>query len=80
MIGSLVLGTYYWELGTGNWELGTGNWELGTGNWFLSLLSYPPHYQDFLYLKRVNFRLSCHPDGTPSGKAKDLIIAFPSLE
>ena len=58
MIGSLVLGTNYWELGTGNWELGTGNWELGwelgTGNWelgtgLLSLLSYPPHYQDFLY-------------------------------
>ena len=42
----LLLGTYYWELGllgTGNWELGTGNWELGTG--YLSLLSYPPHYQ-----------------------------------
>ena len=63
--GNWELGTGNWELGTGNWELGTGNWELGTGNWFLSLLSYPPHYQDFLYLKRVNFRLSCHPDDLP---------------
>ena len=66
----LLLGTYYWELGTGNWELGTGNRELGTGNWELgagfqvldgtliaTLLAI-----SFLYLKRVNFRLSCHPE------------------
>ena len=65
--GNWKLETGNWKLETGNWKLETGNWKLETGNWkletgCLSLLSYPPHYQDFLYLKRVNFRLSCHPE------------------
>ena len=68
----LLLGTNYWELGTGNWELGTGNWELGTGNWELGtgnwafkLTLISTSLSKFLYLKRVNFKLSCHPDDLP---------------
>ena len=73
----LLLGTYYWELGTGNWQLATGNWQLATGNWELGTgnweLGTGNRVLDgtliatllaisFLYLKRVNFRLSCHPE------------------
>ena len=82
--GNLEIGN--WELGTGNGKLGTdnlitGNWELGTGFTLIATLLAI----SFLYLKRVNFRLSCHPDGTPgpcagSGNTKDRIIALPSLE
>ena len=61
-LGTWDLGLGTWDLGLGTWDLGLGTWDLGLGTWCLSLLSYPPHYQDFLYLKRVKFRLSCHPE------------------
>ncbi len=60
----LVIGNQ--ELGARNlllWELGAGSWELGAGSWELALkftLITTSLSRCFLYLKRVDFRFSCH--------------------
>ena len=67
-----------------NLGLGTCDLLLGTG--CLSLLSYPPHYQDFFIIENgliSDFHVIltiCPNSCTESGNAKDLIIALPSLE
>ena len=67
-----------WDLGFRTWELGAWSLELGKRVFNDTvILTFCPV---FLYLKRVNFRLSCHPDGSQSSKAKDRVIALPSLE
>ena len=48
-------------MGYGIWDMGYGIWDMA----FKFTLITTSLLRCFLYLKRVNFRLSCHPDDLP---------------